>query len=171
MRHSNRGPVPVEPESSRTVTPAGMPTIADDRHLALQHLEWSVTQISQLLGQRGSGPLTPAQLQAMRFLVDAGPSSVGSVARAIGASLSSTTGLIDRLQQLGLVDRDRSEVDRRTVTVTATEEGTRVVREILEDRIGLLNQVFLGLGVDNLWMLHELLHRAAVSNTAAIEVS
>jgi len=147
------------------------PTWSEDRRQALRHLEWSVTQMTRLLGGRGPGPLTAAQLMAMRYLLDGGPATVGSVARAIGASLSSTTGLIDRLEQLRLVERNRSPNDRRTVTVTVTHEGRRVVGEILEDRITLLDRVFSGLQVESLWALHDLLHESVVSHAAIIEVS
>ncbi len=40
------------------------------------------------------------------------------------------TGLIDRLEQAGLVQRDRCVQDRRVVYVAITEQGTKTLSEL-----------------------------------------
>lgn len=43
------------------------------------------------------------------------------------------TGIVDRLVKMKLVERTRSETDRRVVLVQATPAGTKLVKEINED--------------------------------------
>jgi DNA-binding MarR family transcriptional regulator len=60
------------------------------------------------------------------------------VAAAIRLSLSSATGLVDRLCEKKLLRRDRSSEDRRVVEVELTEEGRALREAALEGRVGLV---------------------------------
>jgi len=73
--------------------------------------------------------VTVAQLTVLRLMADSGPMRVSDVAREIGLSASSVTGLFDRLEAEGYVERRRGQEDRREVTVRLTD----VARRILDD--------------------------------------
>ena len=47
----------------------------------------------------------------------------------LGVSLSNATGLIDRMEERGFIERTRVAEDRRIVLVRVTEAGTRMVQE------------------------------------------
>lgn len=66
-------------------------------------------------------------------LVSANPgSSQTTLARRAGLNKSALVGIIDQLEQRGLIARDRSETDRRRYGVTVTSAGERVMRELFE---------------------------------------
>jgi DNA-binding MarR family transcriptional regulator len=54
---------------------------------------------------------------------------MGRLAEVLGASLSATTGIVDRMAERGLVERGRVPGDRRVVIVRATRTGIDLVDE------------------------------------------
>jgi DNA-binding MarR family transcriptional regulator len=73
--------------------------------------------------------ITLTQVSVLRQL-RAGPVSAGQLGRAAGLSPASMTHLLDRLEEHGLVCRQRGADDRRAVHVHLTEEGQRVLGEV-----------------------------------------
>src|SRR5690349_20068628 len=54
---------------------------------------------------------------------------MGRLAEILDASMSSTTGIIDRMEEKGLVERVRVPDDRRVVLVRPTQAGLELVDE------------------------------------------
>jgi DNA-binding MarR family transcriptional regulator len=80
----------------------------------------------QLLKETG---LTLPQLLCLRALNDreGGQATQVELSRALQLSQPTVTGIIDRLERSGFVQRERSRLDRRKITVSLTDEGrTRV---------------------------------------------
>jgi DNA-binding MarR family transcriptional regulator len=73
--------------------------------------------------------LTGPQLLVLREIAFRPGSSLNALARSVNLSQSTVSGVIDRLERQGLVKRDRGTVDRRTVLVTVTPEGGRILRD------------------------------------------
>jgi len=61
--------------------------------------------------------LAIADFDAVRFLADEGPVAAGRIAEAMGITSGAVTGLVDRLERAGWVERARHEGDRRQVVV------------------------------------------------------
>lgn len=57
---------------------------------------------------------------------------ISDIGKRLGMPLSTTTSIIDRLEQKKLVERIRSTGDRRVVIVELSEGGKRMCREIAE---------------------------------------
>lgn len=74
--------------------------------------------------------LTRPQLHAVLWLGVLGPLPASELARRVGTTGPSCTGLVDRLEAIGLVRRARKEGDRRVVLVELTEEGTALSRRM-----------------------------------------
>ena len=82
-----------------------------------------------------------------------GPLSPKRLARALALSAPNLTMLLDRLQQGGLLRRERSLVDRRSQNVVLTDEGLRIARasaaeampmeRALDDRLSLAEHAML----------------------------
>ena len=68
------------------------------------------------------------------------------------------TGIVDRLVKTNLIQRTRSETDRRVVLVQATTAGTELVREIEEERLQAAKTGYAALTDEDLTVLEELLH-------------
>lgn len=76
--------------------------------------------------------------------------SMGRLAELLGVSLSNATGLIDRMEERGLVERVRLTDDRRTVHVRPTEAGRRAVQTMELVRADLMDDVLAQLDADQL---------------------
>jgi DNA-binding MarR family transcriptional regulator len=83
--------------------------------------------------------LTGPQLVLLRETHRLGGASVSALARAVNLSQPTVSGILERLEKRGLLRRDRSEQDRRSLFVSVTPEGAR----ILEDAPSLLQDRFL----------------------------
>lgn len=56
--------------------------------------------------------------------------TMSSIARKMGHSTAAATGLIDRLQELGYVERGNAANDRRKIIVSITDKGRKLVNEM-----------------------------------------
>jgi DNA-binding MarR family transcriptional regulator len=66
-----------------------------------------------------------AQFELLIELHARGPLHAGELAEAVGVSAATVSGMLDPLCEAGLVERTRSEADRRLVVVTLTRRGRR----------------------------------------------
>jgi len=69
--------------------------------------------------------LTVVQLLCLKVIqgMDPGPATVLSVAEEVQLSRSTASTVIEKLVRLGLVDRERSQIDRRKVWLRLTPTG------------------------------------------------
>ncbi len=74
--------------------------------------------------------LTPTQMHALSWLGNDGPVQVGVLALRVGITRKTITGVVDRLESMGLVERTRDVEDRRAVVVRLTDEGNHVFARI-----------------------------------------
>lgn len=78
--------------------------------------------------------LTGSQSGVLRNLVAHGPLSSAALSRRLYVTPSNITGVIDRLERKGLVERVRKEGDRRIALITLTEKGDELSK-LLPDPI------------------------------------
>lgn len=79
--------------------------------------------------------ITGHQFIVLKMINDHGRQvTVSQVAEYLGVSLSAVTAMVDRLCKAGMLERHRSEEDRRVVRLKITGEGRRVVRLCDEGR-------------------------------------
>jgi DNA-binding MarR family transcriptional regulator len=74
--------------------------------------------------------LSPPQVMALRALDPSEPLPMSSLAGALHCDNSNVTGIVDRLEERGLVRRQADPGDRRVKMVAVTEEGERLRRGI-----------------------------------------
>jgi DNA-binding MarR family transcriptional regulator len=67
--------------------------------------------------------LAPSDSQFLTLLTTYGPMTAGELARRSGMSTGTVTGVVDRLENQGLVTRERDSADRRKVVVTPVPEA------------------------------------------------
>jgi len=82
--------------------------------------------------------LTGSQLWVVKILDEASPLKVTDLARRMYLHPATMVGLLDRLELKGLVQRIRSDKDRRVVHVSITDQGRDLVRNSPEVAQGLL---------------------------------
>ena len=64
---------------------------------------------------------------------------MSQIAARMRHTTAAATGLVDRLEKIGYVERSHSSADRRKVLVTITAHGVALVTRIKEDMIHNLN--------------------------------
>ena len=67
--------------------------------------------------------------------------SMSEIAEKMNHSTAAATGLVDRLENLGYVQRAHAASDRRKVLVKITKKGTALVERIREDMVQNLSQI------------------------------
>jgi len=85
--------------------------------------------------------------------------SMSELSRLLLVSNGNATAVVDRLEKDGLVRREPSASDRRTVFVTLTPEGLRQFEILAADHEREVNAIFEGLSASDLDMLAPLLKR------------
>ncbi len=88
--------------------------------------------------------LTPSQYNVLRILRGEGePLPILEVASRTITVVPGITGLIDRLEGAGLVNRLRCEKDRRVIYVALTDQATKTLAA-LDEPMAALHQKLLG---------------------------
>lgn len=67
--------------------------------------------------------ISSAQLNCLLALFENGPLPPSQIAKYMMVKSSTVTGVVDRLEQKGLVERVRNSPDRRVITIQLTEAG------------------------------------------------
>ena len=70
--------------------------------------------------------ITAPQLVCLITLAEQGPMTATTISREVFLSPSTVVGILDRLEEKGLVKRERVSKDRRVVTVTISEAGRKL---------------------------------------------
>jgi len=97
----------------------------------LQSLRRIIRSIDQHNKQLGSKyMLTVPQLVCLRQLLQEGELTPGQLAGAVYLSQATVTGIIDRLEAKGLINRERSTVDRRKILVRLTDQGRQLANNM-----------------------------------------
>ena len=132
MVRTNQPPAPATDEEYG-------PIIADFR-AAMNQLKCASSERLLRMG------ISMAQLHIMYTLQRSGEMPMSRLAEVLQVSLSNATGLIDRIEERGFVERTRVPEDRRVVMIRVTDAGRRMLEEV--DAIGsdLLRSVFGRIG-------------------------
>jgi DNA-binding MarR family transcriptional regulator len=84
--------------------------------------------------------ITGPQLVCLATLCDEGAMTGAELSRRVFVSASTITGIIDRLEKGGYVERKRDEIDRRRVLLHATAEGYKLAYNAPSPLQGKLKQ-------------------------------
>ena len=73
--------------------------------------------------------ITGPQLVCLRTIIEKGPMTATVISREVHVSASTVVGILDRLEDKGLIVRERGRADRRIVFVSATEAGRKLAHD------------------------------------------
>jgi len=105
----------------------------------------------------GRHALTGAQARLLGLL-SLEPLPMRRLAQKLKCEPSNVTGIVDRLEARGLVERQADSADRRVKLAVATEEGARVAGS-LRDSLGFAREPLAGLSREERVSLRDLLQR------------
>jgi MarR family transcriptional regulator, organic hydroperoxide resistance regulator len=103
--------------------------------------------------------LSPPQLGALKALDPDNPLAMSELAEVLGCDNSNVTGIVDRLEHRGLVERRPADHDRRVKLLALTSEGL-ALRESLADRLHAPPEQLAGLDTADQRALRDILQRA-----------
>ncbi|MFD4728602.1 MarR family winged helix-turn-helix transcriptional regulator [Streptomyces seoulensis] len=86
------------------------------------------------------------------------PTPMRKLAQRLKCEPSNVTGIVDRLESRGLVERRPDSADRRVKLAAATDEGLRVARDLREG-LHFAREPLAGLSTDERSALRDLLRR------------
>jgi DNA-binding MarR family transcriptional regulator len=110
--------------------------LADD--LVDELAGWSPPDRLRTFTRWHQGSLSLVQLIVLTVLETNGPIAMSRLAEALDVSDASATGIVDRMQKRGLLERRHDVDDRRVVLVSLTDQGSAIFRDHKQMRRGRL---------------------------------
>jgi DNA-binding MarR family transcriptional regulator len=104
----------------KTSSQEGKQALAGRLMLALRRSSAAGVLHGQTVARRVG--VNSSDLECLDLILMSGPSTAGEIARHTGLTSGAVTGLIDRLERLGLVERTADPADRRKVLVRVRED-------------------------------------------------
>lgn len=90
-------------------------------HILITYLRVTQHMSKHFRSHFGRLHLTFPQALVLNVLASGGPVPISSLAEQTGSANSTVSGVVDRLEKLGLAKRERSSDDRRIIYVSVTE--------------------------------------------------
>lgn len=114
----------------------------------IARMEKELRYISGIIKQQGrkilnNYSITPPQFIALQWLFEHGDMTIGDLSNKMYLAFSTTTDLVDRMENNKLVKRVRDEQDRRVVRIHLLDEGERIIEEVIDKRRKYLNSVLV----------------------------
>ncbi|MHB1343623.1 MAG: MarR family winged helix-turn-helix transcriptional regulator [Thermoleophilia bacterium] len=92
--------------------------------------------------------ISNAQVRAVVHLAEYGPQTMGDLAQGLRITTPSTTGLINPLADMGLVERERDGEDRRVVRVSLSPKAKKMAGQVLVQRRAEVERALGGMSED-----------------------
>ncbi len=73
--------------------------------------------------------LNMQELRVVEFIGENGPKIMRELAEELGVAVNTVTGIVDELEEMNLVSRQKSPKDRRIIRVELTESGRSTFQE------------------------------------------
>jgi DNA-binding MarR family transcriptional regulator len=102
-----------------------------------------VRTLDRELEQEHGIPLASFDVLFQLSIARNGELSISALADAIVLNQSGLTGLVDRLQSSGFVQRERREADPREIHVRITERGMEILAQVTPTHISSIKKHFL----------------------------
>jgi DNA-binding MarR family transcriptional regulator len=107
---------------------------------------WNPREFVAAFSRLHHGQVSLVHLNVLILLEATGPLPMNRLAEALDISVASVTGVVDRMEARGLVERRRDAEDRRVVLVHPAEGGRRLFAEIDQKRRTGLSKLLGALG-------------------------
>jgi DNA-binding MarR family transcriptional regulator len=103
--------------------------------------------------------MTGMQFAILKNLADGNVETSADLCRLLHYDAGSMTRLVDRLEEKGLIRRERSEDDRRVVSLRVTSAGRVVMPRLRDSAAGVIQRMLTGFTAPEVNQLRSLLDR------------
>lgn len=121
--------------------------------VVIRNIKTHYQEVEKSIGVSG------AQLWALSVVAGRPGITVGELADALAVHQSTASNLLERLAQLGFIERRREASDQRVVSIHLTPAGHSAIQHAPKPAIGLLQNALLTMEEGDLAELHESLHK------------
>ncbi|MDB6144324.1 MAG: marR [Pseudomonas sp.] len=106
--------------------------------------------------------VTSSQFKVLIIVAQFGTDTPADLCRHLSLDSGSMTRMLDRLEQKSLIERSRSDVDRRQVRILLTEEGKKLSDLLPKVGADAMNELFNTLEPEDLAHLERILIKVLV---------
>ena len=142
----------------KTTSQEGKQALAGRLMLALRRSSAAGVLHGQAVARRVG--VNSSDLECLDLILMSGPSTAGEIARHTGLTSGAVTGLIDRLERLGLVERTADPADRRKVLVRVREDRIAPIAALFAPLEKAMQALLAGYSRDELRTLTDFSERA-----------
>ncbi|KXS50128.1 MAG: MarR family transcriptional regulator [Halanaerobium sp. 4-GBenrich] len=89
--------------------------------------------------------LTLGRFHVLRVILESEPVSMGDIHEELHMANSTVTVIVDYLYEAGLVKRRRDANDRRVVLLEITDDGNKIMKDLLKQRQDFMKQALAGM--------------------------
>lgn len=109
-------------------------------------IEKQLRIVANVIKQKGREILTeydvsPPQFVALQWLLDHGEMTIGELSNKMYLAFSTTTDLINRMENNDLVQRVKDEHDKRMVRILLLEKGHKIIDSVIKKRQSYLKEL------------------------------
>ncbi len=104
------------------------------------------------------------EMEIILYIHDFGPQRMKAIGEKFKIKFSTLTSLVDKIERLGLVKRVNSKEDRRSILVTVTKKGQRMLEEYNDQINVIASRIKTASEGSTLPGLVETLHRVNVDD-------
>ena len=146
-RKPTRRDAPLAPQDAQTPQPLpNAPATTPDRARLIEDMLDEISShtpadVIRHMRRWPSGPLSLVHLHVLTLLEADGPVPMGTLAESLDVSQASATGIVDRMEQRGLIERRRDDDDRRVIRVALADDGRELLTGVAahrRERLGFL---------------------------------
>jgi len=112
--------------------------------------------------------ITMAQAKLLYVLVAVGELSMSEIAQRLGITVSTASGAVDRLVELGLLARSDDPSNRRQVRVSVTALGMATLEQVRELSARQLRMLFEQVSDEDLEVITHAIHIMAGAVSASV---
>ncbi len=119
------------------------------------------SQRREMIAMKTELQLNPAQVHLLFNLEPGQPVPMSELAESLVLDASYITGLVDKMEDRGLLQRQANPSDRRVKLISLTAEGVKT-REMVQERVSQPPPFIAGLPPEDLIALRDIFQRATL---------
>ena len=140
-----------------------IPQVFDERG---RTIPWMARTVHRLYNDQAQKILdeeniTIAHWIYLRVLAERGELNQLELSKRVGMASTTAVPALDSMEKRGLVKRTRDPKDRRKYYVTLTDDGKRLVDELMPEIIHMISSSFDGVDPDEMLIFWKVLHQIA----------